>query len=34
MKIRLNAALTDSRDGRFPSDHLPVVVQAEIDAGR
>lgn len=25
------AALTDSRDGRFPSDHLPVVARVRLD---
>jgi endonuclease/exonuclease/phosphatase family metal-dependent hydrolase len=30
VKVRKYAALTDSRNGRFPSDHLPVVVQADI----
>ena len=28
------AALTDSRNGRFPSDHLPVVIRARIAAPR
>jgi endonuclease/exonuclease/phosphatase family metal-dependent hydrolase len=30
VKVLKYAALTDSRNGRFPSDHLPVVVRAEI----
>lgn len=29
-KVRKYAALTDSHDARFPSDHLPVVVQADL----
>ncbi|MGB9988550.1 endonuclease/exonuclease/phosphatase family protein [Massilia sp. SM-13] len=28
------AALTDSRNGRFPSDHLPVLVRAEIGSAK
>lgn len=31
VKVLKYAALTDSRNGRFPSDHLPVVVRVEID---
>lgn len=34
VKVRKYAALTDSRDGRFPSDHLPVVAKVEIPASR
>ncbi|WP_220476876.1 endonuclease/exonuclease/phosphatase family protein [Massilia cavernae] len=34
VKVRKYAALTDSRDGRYLSDHLPVVVQAEIVGSR
>lgn len=30
VKVLKYAALTDSRNGRFPSDHLPVVMRAEI----
>ena len=30
VKVLSYAALTDSRNGRFPSDHLPVVVRAEV----
>lgn len=30
VRVLKYAALTDSRNGRFPSDHLPVVVRAEI----
>lgn len=33
VKVLKYAALTDSRHGRFPSDHLPVLVRAQI-AGR
>lgn len=29
-KLRNYAVLSDSRNGRFPSDHLPVAVQAEL----
>ncbi|WP_374586087.1 endonuclease/exonuclease/phosphatase family protein [Pseudoduganella sp.] len=31
VKVLSYAALTDSRHGRFPSDHLPVVIKAWID---
>ncbi|HEU4852877.1 MAG TPA: endonuclease/exonuclease/phosphatase family protein [Telluria sp.] len=34
VKILRYAALTDSRYGRYPSDHLPVLVRAQITAGR
>lgn len=36
VRVRKYAVLTDSRAGRFPSDHLPVVVQAELvpDSGK
>lgn len=30
VKVLNYAALTDSRNGRFPSDHLPVVVRVEV----
>ena len=30
VKVLKYAALTDSRHGRFPSDHLPVLVRAQI----
>jgi endonuclease/exonuclease/phosphatase family metal-dependent hydrolase len=32
--VRSYAALTDSRDGRYFSDHLPVVIAAEIGPGK
>ena len=32
VKVLSYATLTDSRNGRFPSDHLPVVVKARIGA--
>ena len=31
VRVLSYAALTDSRHGRFPSDHLPVAVKARID---
>lgn len=34
VKVLKYAALTDSRHGRFPSDHLPVLVRAQLSAGR
>lgn len=34
VKILKYAALTDSRYGLFPSDHLPVLVRAQITGGR
>jgi endonuclease/exonuclease/phosphatase family metal-dependent hydrolase len=34
VKVLKYAALTDSRHGRFPSDHLPVLVRARIGEGR
>ena len=32
IKVLSYAALTDSRHGRYPSDHLPVVIKARIGA--
>lgn len=32
VKVLSYAALTDSRQGRFPSDHLPVLIKARIAA--
>jgi endonuclease/exonuclease/phosphatase family metal-dependent hydrolase len=34
VKVLQYAALTDSRNGRFPSDHLPVLVRAQISERR
>lgn len=34
LRVLSYAALTDSRDGRFPSDHLPVLVRAEIGGAK
>lgn len=34
VKVLKYAALTDSRQGRFPSDHLPVLVRAQIPGRR
>jgi len=30
VQVLTYAVLTDSREGRYPSDHLPVVIQAEV----
>lgn len=34
VKVLKYAALSDSRNGRFPSDHLPVVVRAQVTGKR
>ena len=34
VKVLKYAALSDSRNGRFLSDHLPVVVRAQITSTR